>query len=845
MRYFGRIINVSKTSYIIYIYPVNGVFYRGIILKGKIGEGITHFLEHATIGRKISIICLILVIVPVLVLGAIAYTSAYSAVYSDIRQNLQNQVADMQDASATVYNLTQNKVNDDLNLLRSTFYDKGTPDVIDGKLVLSSGSSRYVVNDNFEIVDGVQQLVGGAATVFQKQGDKAIRISTNVIGEDGKRAIGTAVSQAVYDAVITRGETYYGTAIVVGKKYITAYEPIKNTRGEIIGILFVGVEESSTVGVLKNQIKQKKIGANGYMYVLDSTGTALIHPTLEGKNLSEDYPFIKTIITEKNGFIQYNFGGVEKVAAYTYYKPFDWVIVASGSLSDFTGPIDAIRNTIIIVIIIGVIGGMTVAYVFGRSITRRMNELVDLSHRVSAGDLSAAILDNESQDEIGILCRSFNEVVKTFERFRDEVQAISSATAEGKLDVRGDSTKFQGDYATIIEGINITVDAMVRPIKEAMRLSGEYASGNFTARVDPKLQVRGEFLVFRDALNTIGTDISGAIAKVKQQVDDLAIDVSNVGANVDSVTGGIAHAHRSIEDVSEGTGQVAQIAGAVNTLAERSGDNTRQIMNAMQDLAVTVSSVAGKMNDVTALTGNASELSTHGKQVAGRAETGMKSILHSSTDIERMVTDISNQMNEIGRIVDIISSISEQTNLLALNAAIEAARAGEAGLGFAVVAGEVKELAMGSQKSAENIASIIGTLQQKTTAITDAVKVSLTEVKTGNESVGETLAIFGEIVSSISEIDKNMNDVAAASEEQAASVQEVTASVHEFGDMVQQTAKESVGLAAASEESSAAVGQIVAMINTVNTSMDEIRLVVKNALESTRLIEEEMNRFRI
>lgn len=811
---------------------------------GRIQDRVNHFLEHSSIGRKISIISLVLVIIPVIILGAVAYTSAYNAVYNDIRQNLDIQVSDMQEASATVYNLTQNKVNDDLNLLRKSFYDKGKPGIVDGKMVLSSGSSQYTINDNFEIVDNIQQLVGGAATVFQKEGNQAIRISTNVIGADGKRAIGTPVSQAVYDAVIGKGETYYGTANVVGKKYITAYEPIKNASGEIIGILFVGVDENATVGVLKDQIKRAKIGTKGYMYVMDSKGILLIHPTNQGDDFSK-YPFVQEMMTKKDGFIDYTFNETDKVAAYAYYQPFDWIIVASGSLSDFTGPIDAIRNTIVIIIILGVIGGVVVSLAFGRSITGRMNQLVDLSHQVTIGNLSAASDPSDSQDEIGVLCRSFSEVVQTFEQFRDEVQRISSAAAEGRLDVRGDPGKFQGDYATIIEGVNETVDAMALPIKEAMRLSNQYAQGNFAARVDPDLKVQGEFIVFRDALNTIGSDISRAIAEVKKQLNDLVADVEEVNANVESVTGGINLASRSIEDVSEGTGQVAQIASAVNNLAERSGDNTRQIMNAMQDLATTVSSVAQKMNEVTALTGSAAELSTRGKQVAGHAETGMQGILKSSADIEHMITDISNQMNEIGRIVDIISSIAEQTNLLALNAAIEAARAGNAGLGFAVVAGEVKELATGSQKSAENIASIISTLQKKTAAITDAVRTSLTEVKTGNEAVGETLIIFNEIVTSIGEIDKNMNDVAAASEEQAASVEEVTATVHEFGDMVQQTAKESIGLAAASEESSAAVDQIVTMITTVNTSMEQITQVVGEARESAGLIEKEMNRFKI
>lgn len=808
---------------------------------GKAHEYINRFLKDVTIGQKIRIICLILVIIPVLVLGIIAYSSAYNAVYSDIKSNLEVQVHDMKDASATVYNLTQNKVNSDLNILRQKFYAKGTPQIIDDKLVIGSG---YVVNDNFEIVDEVQQMVGGAATVFQKKGDQAVRISTNVIGEDGKRAIGTTVSQAVYDAVINQGKTYYGTATVVGKKYITAYEPIKDASGNIIGILFVGVDENDTVGVLKSQIKSKVIGKTGYMYVLDSTGTTIIHPTNEGKNDS-DLPFIKEILENKEGFIDYTYNGAEKVAAYTYYQPYDWIIIANGSLSDFTGPIDAIRNTIIVVIIFGIIGGFAVSYWFGRSVTTRMNDLVDLSHQVTAGNFEGARQSFTGKDEIGVLGRAFSDVVATIRTFGDEIQQISGAATEGRLDVRGDSHKFQGEYVTIIEGVNQTVDAMAQPVQEAMRLSARYAAGDFSARMSPDLKVSGEFIVFRDALNTIGEDVSKAIAQVKERLSDLVDAVSAVDVNVGAVTGGISQTNRSIEDVSEGTGQVAQIAAAVNNLAEHSGDNTRQIMNAMNDLATTVASVASKMNDVTSLTGNAAELSTRGKQVAAKAESGMQGIIQSSSEIESMSIDISSQMNEIGRIVDIIGSIAEQTNLLALNAAIEAARAGEAGLGFAVVAGEVKDLANGSQRSAENIASIISTLQKKTGAITDAVKVSMDEVKTGNEAVGETLLLFNEIVESISEIDRNMNDVAAASEEQAASVQEVTATVHEFGDMVQQTAKESIGLAAASEESSAAVSQIVTMINDVNNSMDQISQVVSKARDSVQMIEEEMGRFRI
>ena len=797
------------------------------------------WFDNATIGRKITLICVCLVIIPTLVLGFIAYSSAEAAIKDNIRINLETQSTDLLEETETVYGLTQGKVTSDLNVLKKLFYAKGSPEIVGSNLVLGSS---YKVNDNHEIVDEVQGLLGGAATVFQKKGDQAIRISTNVIGEDGKRAVGTPVSDAVYDAVINKGQTYYGTATVVGRKYITAYEPIKNQANDIIGILFVGVEEESTIGLLQDQIKAKKIGEHGYVFVLDSTGQALIHPTREGQNDS-DLPFIKEIITKKEGMLEYTYNGVPKIASFSYYEPFDWIIVANADLGDFSGPIDAIRNTIIIVVILGIIGGFIVATLFGRTISTRMDELVTLAHQVRDGNLVSQTDRVYSKDEIGILSQAFSDVVQTFQQFRDEIRTLSTAAASGDLKTRGDSRKFKGDYALIIEGVNETVDAMAVPLNEAMTLSKRYASGDFTARMNPDLKLKGEFVTFRDALDTIGKDISQALSAVQLQMKELTAEMIEVGTRVDEVNTETNAAHKSIEDVSEGVGQVASIASAVNDLADKSGTATQQILTAMHDLATTVSSVAAKMEHVSVLTNMAAELSEKGKEAAGLAEKGMHGIMNSSSEIDEMNQQISGQMQEINRIVDIISSIAEETNLLALNAAIEAARAGEAGLGFAVVAAEVKELANESQKSAENIAIIISDLQKKSGAMAKAVQNSMVEVKSGNNAVDETLAVFNEIVDSIATINSNMSEVAAASEEQAASVEEVTATVNEFSDMVQQTAKESVSLAAASEESSAAVGQITQMVAQVNESMERIGQTTDKAEQAVTRIKEEMDQF--
>lgn len=104
-----------------------------------------------------------------------------------------------------------------------------------------------VINRNFEFVDFVRENVFTAVTYDGKnlgtvtifQGD--VRITTNVIGPDGQRAIGTRVSSEVYDRVLGEGKMWKGPAFVVDSWYISAYEPLRNLNDEIVGMLYVGV----------------------------------------------------------------------------------------------------------------------------------------------------------------------------------------------------------------------------------------------------------------------------------------------------------------------------------------------------------------------------------------------------------------------------------------------------------------------------------------------------------------------------------------------------------------------------------------------------------------------------
>ncbi|MDH4616338.1 methyl-accepting chemotaxis protein [Brevibacillus sp. AY1] len=109
----------------------------------------------------------------------------------------------------------------------------GDWEIREGKLY----KGNNVMNDNYAIVEEIGALTGDTVTIFLGN----TRIATNVKKEDGSRAVGTTVAPAVEEAVLKEGITYLGEAEVVGTINQTAYEPIQNQAGEVIGIWYVGV----------------------------------------------------------------------------------------------------------------------------------------------------------------------------------------------------------------------------------------------------------------------------------------------------------------------------------------------------------------------------------------------------------------------------------------------------------------------------------------------------------------------------------------------------------------------------------------------------------------------------
>jgi hypothetical protein len=140
----------------------------------------------------------------------------------------------------------EQRVKTAMELLRSMADKLGPPkiegmDIVAGKQVPAIYFGSTKMNNNFSLVDEVVKESGGTATIFVKNGEEFVRVATNVKKDDGSRATGTILDpKGKAIASIQKDEAFYGEVDILGKPYVTGYEPIRDPSKGVVGIYYVG-----------------------------------------------------------------------------------------------------------------------------------------------------------------------------------------------------------------------------------------------------------------------------------------------------------------------------------------------------------------------------------------------------------------------------------------------------------------------------------------------------------------------------------------------------------------------------------------------------------------------------
>ncbi|WP_026894704.1 methyl-accepting chemotaxis protein [Clostridiisalibacter paucivorans] len=151
------------------------------------------------------------------------------------------------------YQVLKEKLSADINSANQYLKNEfGYLKLQNEKLVDKNGVS---IEERYELVDTILKDLGNVATIFAKENNDFMRVITNIKKEDGSRAVGTFLGgdSKAYNSII-KGKRYVGEADILGESYLTAYDPIKDAKGQIIGILFVGISMTEVEALIQHNL---------------------------------------------------------------------------------------------------------------------------------------------------------------------------------------------------------------------------------------------------------------------------------------------------------------------------------------------------------------------------------------------------------------------------------------------------------------------------------------------------------------------------------------------------------------------------------------------------------------
>jgi len=361
-----------------------------------------------------------------------------------------------------------------------------------------------------------------------------------------------------------------------------------------------------------------------------------------------------------------------------------------------------------------------------------------------------------------------------------DTNKLAEAAVNGNLSTRADASKYKGDYAKVIEGINNTLGAVVGPMSVASEYISKISVGDMPPVITEKFN--GDFNIIIININVLINALNEIIEKAKLIADgDLTVDLKKRSEN-DELMNSLNNMVKSTANI---VSEFQTAANNISSSSQQMSSTSQEMSQGASEQASSAEEVSSSMEEMAANIQQNTENARQTEKIAFNSSEGITKVSESSKETLKYIVEIADK-------VSIIGEIARQTNILALNAAVEAARAGEHGKGFAVVAAEVRKLAERSQIAAVEIDTLTKTSVRAT------------------EDGGKMMAA---ILPDISKTAKLVQEIAAASLEQNSGADQVNNAIQQLNQVTQQNAAASEEMATSSEELASQAQQLMEMIS--------------------------------
>lgn len=581
------------------------------------------------------------------------------------------------------------------------------------------------------------------------------------------------------------------------------------------------------------QVQNIKLGESGYVYVTNTEGTVIHHPVEQvGKKMSVLTDWVKENSTEKRPVLDYTYQNKKKKLIKAYYAPWDWQVMATVYLDDFSDlvNIDSL-NEQMKKVKIGERGYPVITDQNGVILTHISDDIV-------GKDITGIKDANGIQFLSNMLTKDFDSI--TYEWKEDSGKIENKFLEYYKFPGTGWYLLITGYWSDFYEGINFIKTLLIvtmfiaivinfiiirfiaksitKPIIHLSNIIEDISEGDGDLTREINVNANDEVGIMATNLNKFIFSLNNMMKDIKDSSDNNLIaknDLENVSET-------------SIKSMGDISTNIVQINSKVNEFNHIVLNTEKSINNIINNIIGLDSSIDSQTSMIEQSTASITEIIasiTSVSEITQKKYSSTESLISTAkigrniiSETNTAISEVKSQLANINEMSNIILDIADRTNLLSINAAIEAAHAGDSGKGFAVVSEEIKNLAILSSDSSEQIQNTI-------TNITESINYTYdNSVKAENS--------FKLIQKEISDVVNALNEIVLSTREIHTGGQEMLDSISFLSEVSQQVKTNSTQIRKSTDKVSINMNDTVNMTSKVLTDVEDITLCTKGIQES-------------
>ncbi len=641
-------------------------------------------LRNINLAPKLIVIGGLLIIVPLLIVGAISINRAGSGITKVTNEEMATRARGIAKLVNSILE-EQIKFVNNMAIMQNAIEaalivdEKGKQAA---RLELNSLTEHLVKMKNTESVGNHMQVAA------------LVSMDGNIIAANEEQYIDVNINERKYFQTAKAGNSNIGESAlnkVTNQPYLSFAAPVKSYSDEIVGVVIYLYE----IGFLNDLVKDETIGETGYSFIIDERGLVLAHPDkslIMETNMSDlkgAKILAKKMMAGKAGVEGYQFEGESKTMGYAPITASGWSVALTLSDSEYLAPVNQIRIFVIVVGFVATLVAVTIFLLFSMSVSKNIKKGVDFASKIAQGDLSATI-DIDQKDEIGELATALKKMAGELQFAMTDINSVMNAVKSGDLS-QTITADLSGDLNMLKESINDSIAMLSQTIIQvagnskqvnlgALELSSSAQSlaagtteqaasleeiASSMSEVDAKttandenakqsqLLIKHTMEVMENANNQMGSmmgsinqmkSTSEKVTKIIKDIDEIAFQTNLLALNA---------AVEAARAGKYGKG-FAVVADEVRNLAVRSADaakRTAELINSsVTDTEKGVSEAEQTSKTLVAINESISKVSGIIEEIAV-----------SSQDQKAGIKEINSGLTQVNKVIQTNSSISEET----------------------------------------------------------------------------------------------------------------------------------------------------------------------------------------